>query len=132
MDPSSRDTIYKEGLALFAQAPVFGSSFHSPGFIPWDWATVESFSGFFPARWHNTVIQLLASCGIVGIGAYLFHRIQTVRLLFKIPSKETVFIACSLGTLLICSMFDCHFFNIGPTLFYSAALAFGENCRQVQ
>ena len=30
--------------------------------------------------------------------------------------------------LLLCSLLDCHFFNIGPTLFYSMALAFGEHC----
>lgn len=128
LDPSSRDMIYHEGLKLFTQAPVFGNSFYSPGFIPWDWATVESFSGFFPPRWHNTVVQLLASCGIVGMGAYLFHRIQTVRLFLKKACKENVFIACSMGVLLICSLFDCHFFNVGPVLFYSAGLAFMENC----
>lgn len=128
MDPSSRDTIYEEGLKLFSQSPVFGNSFYSPGFTPWDWSVVESFSGFFPPRWHNTVIQLLASCGVVGLGAYLFHRAQTVGVFLKKACKENVFIACSLGVLLICSLFDCHFFNIGPVLYYSTALAFAENC----
>lgn len=128
MDPSSRDTIYMEGLESFMQAPLFGNSFYSPGFVPWDWSTVDSFSGFFPPRWHNTLVQLLASCGIFGIGAYLHHRIETVRLFFRHACKETVFISCSLGVLLLCSLFDCHFFNIGPVLFYSAALAFTENC----
>ncbi len=128
MDPSSRDMIYEEGLKLFAQAPVFGNSFFSPGFTPWDWSEVESFSGFFPPRWHNTIVQLLASCGSAGIAAYLFHRFQTVHLFFKKPCKETMFIACSICALLICSLFDCHLFNIGPALFYSAALAFVENC----
>lgn len=127
LDPSSRDIIYHEGIALFAQAPVFGSSFYSPGYIPWDWSILDAFSNFFPPRWHNTFIQLLASCGVVGLGAYLFHRVQTIRLFLRRFSKETAFIGCSLAVLLVCSMFDCHFFNIGPTLFYSMALAFAEN-----
>ncbi len=127
LDPSSRDTIYYHGLALFTQAPVFGNSFYSPGFVPWDWATIDAFSHFFPPRWHNTFVQLLASTGIVGLGAYVFHRLQTVRLFLRRRNKETIFIACSLGVLLLCSMFDCHMFNIGPVLFYSAALATMES-----
>ncbi len=128
LDPSSRDYIYWEGLKLFAEAPIFGSSFYSPGYQPWDFSIVDSFSSFFPPRWHNTVIQLLASCGVVGLCAYILHRVQTVRMLLCGHSKEKAFIACSLGVLVVCSLFDCHFFNIGPTLFYSMALAFGENC----
>jgi hypothetical protein len=127
LDPSSRDIIYQEGLALFAQAPVFGNSFFSPGYLPWDWSTVEGFSNFFPPRWHNTFIQLFASWGLVGVGAYLMHRYQTLQLLFRSRGKEVVFIACSISVLLTCSQFDCHLFNVGPALVYSAALAFGEN-----
>lgn len=128
MDPSSRDTIYKQGLSLFVKYPLFGGSFFSPGYKPWDWSTSAGFSNFFPPRWHNTIIQLLASCGIVGLGAYLLHRVQTIRLLLSRPGKETTFIGCSVLALIACSMFDCHFFNIGPTLFYAMALAFAENC----
>ncbi len=126
--PSARDTIFSEGLKLFSKAPVFGTSFYSPGYVPFDASKVESFSAIFPARWHNTVIQLLACCGIFGIGTYLFHRVQTVRLLLTERSPEKIFIACSVLVLLVSSLLDCHFFNIGPTLFYSMALAFGENC----
>ncbi len=127
LDPSSRDDIYVEGFKLFSQAPIFGSSFFSPGYQPWAWSTSEAFAGFIPPRWHNTVIQLLASCGVVGLGAYVFHRVQTVKLFLQRKTKENTFIACSLAVLLLSSLFDCHFFNIGPALFYSMALAFAEN-----
>ena len=127
LDPSSRDVIYQEGLAMFGKAPIFGNSFYSPGYTPWDWSTVEAFSNFFPPRWHNTFVQLLASCGIVGLGAYLFHRYQTVKLLFSRHGKEVVFISCSLIVLLVCSLFDCHMFNVGPAAFYAMALTFAEN-----
>lgn len=125
MDPSHRDEIYMEGLKLFGEKPIFGNSFFSPGYKPWDWATSD-FSSFFPPRWHNTVVQMLASCGIAGLAAYGFHRWQTIRLFFLKRSKETNFIGCMVLVLLLCSLLDCHFFNVGPTLFYSMALAVAE------
>lgn len=127
LSPNSRDKIFAEGLKLFVQSPVFGNSFYSPGYQPWAWSTVEGFNDFFPPRWHNTIVQLATSCGVVGLGAYLLHRVQTVRLFLRHRTKENTFIACSLLLLLGCGLFDCHFFNIGPVLFYSMALAFAEN-----
>lgn len=127
VDPSSRDVFYREGLKLFAQKPLFGNSFYSPGYTPWDFSTVDALSALIPPRWHSTPLQLLVSCGAVGVIAYAFHRFQTVRLLVRSRSKEATFIGCAVGVLLLCSLFDCHFFNLGPTLFYSAALAFGEH-----
>ena len=127
MDPSSRDVIYKNGLRVFWQNPVFGISFYPPDNMSWSWSTVESFSSFFPARWHNTLIQLLAGCGIVGLCAYAFHRIQTLRFFLRNRCKEVVFIGCSVLVLLLTSMLDCHLFNIGPAMFYAMALAFMEN-----
>ena len=128
MEPSNRDEIYAEGLKLFARYPVFGGSFYSPGYTPWEWSTAAGFTGFFPPRWHNTLIQLLAGCGVVGLGAYLLHRVQTVRMFLRNSNKEKTFIGCALLVLLAGSMLDCHFFNIGPVLFYSMGLAFAENC----
>ena len=130
MDPSSRDVFYREGLKLFTQQPLFGNSFYSPGYTPWDFSMVDTLSKLIPPRWHSTPLQLLVSCGIVGTGAYVFHRFQTVRLLVRSRSKEATFIGCAVGVLLLCSLFDCHLFNLGPTLFYSAALAFGEYSSQ--
>lgn len=125
-NPSSRDVFFREGLKLFAQAPIFGSSFYSPGYVPWDFAEIIDVSLLIPPRWHNTLLQLLVSCGTVGVCAYIFHRFQTVRLMLRRRSLENTFLSCALGLLLLCSLFDCHFFNIGPTLVYSAALAFAE------
>ena len=130
LDPSARDLIYEEGLKLFKTAPVFGTSFYPTGFKPWEWSTNPSFTGFFPPRWHNTIVQLIACCGSVGLLAYLFHRAQTVWLFLRNRSKEKNFIACSLLVLILCAMFDCHFFNIGPVLLYSTALAFAECCEK--
>ena len=126
LDPTTRDEIYAEGLQLFKEAPIFGNSFFSPGYVPWDFSTVDSFSALIPPRWCNTVIQLLVSAGAVGMAAYLVHRMDTVVFFLKRRSRENSFIVCSMIVLLITSLLDCHFFNLGPVLFYSASLAFAE------
>lgn len=127
-DNNNRFAIYKAGLAQFRKYPIFGGSFYPVDYVPYDWSTVDSFSNFFPPRWHNTLVQLLASTGIAGLGAYLFHRFQTVTLFLRNRTREKAFIACSILVLLGGSLLDCHFFNFGPVLFYSVGLAFAENC----
>ena len=69
---------------------------------------------------------MLASCGAVGFTAYIFHRWQTITVLMRKPTAEKIFISLSILVLLGTSMVDCHFFNVGPTLFYSTMLAFAE------
>lgn len=127
-DPSSRDWLYKNALELFRQHPLFGISFYPPAELSWSWSNNADFSSFFPARWHNTLFQLLATGGISAFGAYLCHRLQTLRVFFRDKTREKAFIGCSVLILLGCSLLDCHLFNIGPTLFYSMALAFAECC----
>lgn len=124
---SSRDKLFVNGCKQFMAYPIFGGTFYPQGdYIPWDWSTLENFTSFFPPRWHNTLIQIAASCGIVGLAAYLIHRLQTLILLFSKISTEKLFIALYVIALLVASMLDCHFFNVGPVLFYSMALAFAE------
>ncbi len=117
---------YKAGIAQFLEHPVFGGTFYPLNMDLYSWSHVDAFTSFFPPRWHNTFIQIAASCGIVGLVSYTFHRIQTLCLLLRKPTLENVYIGLSVAALLLMSLLDCHFFNIGPTLFYSMALAFGE------
>ena len=124
---SQRDNLLYYGICQFLSEPVFGGSFFPQGsYVPWDWANLDAFSSFFPPRWHNTLVQMLASCGTLGITAYLIHRVRTVQLFWKRRSAEHLFLAVSLGVLLCAGLLDCHFFNVGPVLFYSMALAFAE------
>ena len=127
---SSRFKIYENGFYSFLNNPIFGESFYPTSYVPYGFSTIESFSSFFPPRWHNTIIQILSSCGSVGIIAYGFHRFQTIKLIAKKPSMEKSFIGLSILALLLMSLLDCHFFNVGPTLIYSMMLAFAENIHQ--
>lgn len=123
---SSRFAGFEEGIMQFMKYPLFGGSFYATDYYLEEWSTVDAFTSFFPARWHNTPIQLVASCGIMGFAAYAYHRLQTIYLIMSKQSIENIYIVLSVCALLLTSLFDCHFFNIGPTLFYSMALAFAE------
>lgn len=127
LDPHTRDEIYTEGIKLFKQAPLLGNSFFSPGYVPWDFSEIDAFSSLVPPRWCNTVVQLLVSAGVVGLAAYLYHRVDTLVLFWKRRGMANNFILCSIAALLLTSLLDCHFFNLGPVLFYSSMLAFAEH-----
>lgn len=126
----SRIKLYEYGLHVFGKSPIFGDGFFRLNYDPRDeysiWDKVSEFTASFPDRWHNTWVQLLACCGVVGLLAYAWHRYQTVELVLKKPNVEKTFIALSMAMLLLLSLIDCHFFNVGPALFYSCALAFAE------
>ena len=128
---SKRDLLFINGMKQFREYPIFGGTFYPQGdFIPWDWAELEAFSTFFPPRWHNTLVQIAASCGVVGLTAYVFHRVQTVQLFLRHRNVENFFIGMFVVTLLAAGLLDNHFFNVGPVLVYSMALAFVENIDQ--
>lgn len=129
-DPSFKERLrtYAEGFRQFRQFPLFGGSFFPLKEDLYTWATSSSFTYLFPPRWHNTLVQLLATGGIVCLGAYMFHRYQTVKLILKQCTCEKLFVGLSIVAMLLTSMVDCHFFNLGPVLLYSAMLAVVE-CR---
>ncbi|MBR5120762.1 MAG: O-antigen ligase family protein [Clostridia bacterium] len=126
MNDSGRFDLYKQGWDVFLCYPIFGQSLYPIEYEMSSFSYSEQFNSFFPPRWHNTIIQLLASCGIVGIIAYGYHRISTFVLYAKKRTLTNTYIFHFMMTLLIMSLLDCHFFNVGPVLFYSIALAVME------
>ncbi len=126
LDSRGRNDGYVAGLQQYIDYPIFGGTFFPVDYPLYTWATSEDFVSFFPPRWHNTIVQILASCGTVGIIAYIYHRFQTFWLFLHRPSGKKLFVLVSMLTLLATSMVDCHFFNVGPVLFYSMMLAFVE------
>lgn len=124
--PAGRHNVYAAGIQQFLDHPLFGATFYPEHYPMKDWSTSADFVAFFPSRWHNTFIQLLASCGIFGLVAYCHHRFQTLKLFFVRPTSKKTFGLIAMLTLLGTSMLDCHMFNVGPVLFYSMLLAFTE------
>ncbi len=120
-DSSGRLDIYKNCFEAFLREPCFGVGFYdTPGFA------FQSVGGFMPPRAHDTIFQLLASCGLFGLITYFVHRADTLYLFFKGPTPLKSFCFFVTLALVSTSLLDCNFFNIGPVLLYSVALAFAE------
>ena len=119
---------YAEGFRQFTQFPVLGGSFFPLKEDLYKWADgATTFGYLFPPRWHNTLVQLLATGGIVCLAAYIFHRVQTIKLFVRNFNSEKLFIGMAILSMLLTSMVDCHFFNVGPVLLYSMMLAVVEH-----
>ena len=100
----------------FLKNPVFGSGFYDSFVDP---AFEHSFD---PYLYHNTVLQMLGACGLVGFAAYLFHRVQTVRLIVKKPNLQKIFLGIALLTFLLFNLLDVLFFKFYPSFFYALML----------
>lgn len=123
MNNNGRFDIYKVGLKQFQEHPIFGDGFYECKAFRWG---NLSENAFLPPRYHNTYVQLLATGGIFAFVCYLFHRVETVLLFLKRPSLSKVFMALSIAALILTSLVDCHFFNLGPGLIYAIILVFAE------
>ena len=121
-DGNGRLPLVKRAVQYFIEYPIFGTGFHVA--FPED-AGFVGLDGFIPAMAHNTFAELIGTCGILGLFAYLFHRIQTV--IAFTDGKMNIcklYIAFSLSELLILSLFDNHIFYLFPTIIYSSILPF--------
>ena len=131
MNDSGRIEIYKKCWATFRAHPFFGVGFYkTPGALLADGDAlqyVEAPAGaFIPPRAHNTVLQLLASGGAVALMLYLCHRTATLVLFFRKPTAAKTFAFFCVAALLLTSLLDCNFFNIGPGILYALLLVCAE------
>ena len=120
---SNRFAIWRFGMEKFLSSPLFGYGFYIRfypdfGFDIANWV--------FPDMYHNIFVQIFASCGLVGMAAYLYHLAQVLCLLLRRPSADRllylgIFLAVSGASLL-----DNHIFHIFPALLYSLSLGFWE------
>ncbi len=117
-DDNGRYEIWRAGWQNFIDHPILGAgfynSFHYDG---WE-------KGVYPYLYHNTLLQMLASGGVILLGAYLYHRVTTVLLVVKKPTAKKTFLGfCILGMMSFC-LLDVIFFNTYPTIIYSLMLLF--------
>ncbi len=129
---AGRFKIYRTAWDVFTRHPVFGEGWYRvPGSAMDGGGSAhfveEAAAGvFIPPRAHNTLFQLLAAGGIFAALSYLFHRFQTLWLLFRHPSYEKTMIFASILALLLTSLLDCNLFNLGPGILYGCLLAAAE------
>ena len=117
---------WSAGIHHFLDYPVFGSGFYDSYVDPaWD-------MGAYPYLYHNTIIQLLGATGIVGFLAYLYHRVQTVRLALTKRNAGKSFLALCILALLLFSLTDVLLFKTYPTIFYALMLLFMEKSEKTE
>lgn len=119
---SGREGAWTKGYHIFLENPRFGAGWYYLN----DYRDYNFVFDFIPSRYHNTLFQLIGTCGAAGLLAYIYHRYQTIRMTFTKPNLEKIFMFLSILGLTLTSIFDCHFFNLGPGLNYCIALAFIE------
>lgn len=112
---NGRIMLWKRALDNFKAHPLFGIGF----FI--DLVEDPGFAGLsvVPDMYHNTFFQLLASCGITGLLAYLYHRAQTIISFTKNVTPGRLYAAVTIVALLLLNLLDNHIFYMLPTLIYS-------------
>lgn len=119
-DDHGRYEIWRIGIGKFLESPIFGTGFYDSG-VQTTWQL-----NMYPYMFHNTVLQLLASCGVVGFLGYSWHRLMTIRLVLVKPNAGKSFLGLCVAGLLIFSLLDTIFFNTYPMIFYALMLLFME------
>lgn len=122
LNGSGRMKLYKTAWEEFLKAPVFGTGFYS-GSLEGSAAYNASGLDIIPLFYHNTLLQMTASCGIIGLAAYLVHRFQTIISFLSNVTVERSYMAVSMFTLLFLSLLDVHMFDILPTMLYISFLS---------
>ena len=125
LDDNGRFEKWRVGWGYFLENPIFGSGFYTP----FDYGGWQK--DVYPYLYHNTPIQLLASCGIVGMAAYLYHRYCTVLMVFKKKNTCKIFLGISILGLVSFSLLDVLIFNTYPTILYSLMLLFMEKSDKI-
>lgn len=118
---NGRIRIYIIATQDFQRAPIFGSGFYSP--LMKDSMVNAAGLDFIPLFYHNTILQMMGSCGLIGLICYTVHRVYTVFSYCSDPSHSRSYIALSILVLLLLSLLDVHMFDILPTFIYSYLLA---------
>lgn len=121
---SGRFFIWENGIRNFLRAPIFGVGFYEP--IAPDWS-YEVANWVFPDLYHNIFIQLIASCGIVGFAALVFHFVQVALAACRRGfTFDRLFYISVLCLILGLALLDNHMFHVFHALVYSVFLLFTE------
>ena len=126
---NGRIRLIKTSLEYFKQYPVFGSGF----FIQLDlFELVGIKNTLLPSFAHNTIAEIMATCGVLGLLAYIFHRVATCIGFFRKPSYNKFYIAASILTLLLICLLDNYIFYLLPTMVYASMLKFATGKEEVK
>lgn len=107
-----RFAIWREWLTYFKENPLLGKGV----------AAYRTLHPGEPMNAHNTLIQMLGGCGLMGTVLYLYHRMQTVQLLTKKPTLDRIYFGSTFVVGVGLSLIDPLFFQVYFAFFYAAVL----------
>ena len=114
---AEREALWDYAKEAFAESPIFGKGFFGL------WTDTYHLEWGFPTMLHNTVLQLLACSGVVGLVGYMIHRVATLVPFIRKPTLEKTMLGFSILVVLIGSLADNFVFYIPHMLYYPIALA---------
>ena len=120
LDDHGRFDIWKEHFELFKENIIFGSSFSANMIL-------KEKEWIYISLAHNTLVQILASAGVVGFIFYAFHRYQTAKLFLTNINLEKIVICISVLLSIGMGLLDPTYFYPQFALLYSFTLCFAEN-----
>ncbi len=115
LNDRGRFVIWEDYWNRFTSYPVFGMGFGTSD------ALVKK--GYLA---HNTVFQMLGSCGIVGILTYIYHRYETVKIYLTKPTSARSFMGFAVLAFLLMSLLDPTFFYAHFIIYYTLILTVSE------
>ncbi len=121
---SGRIDIWTRYLRYFIQNPIFGGGFtvDAQHYIE---AGAQAQNGAFNAFSyfaHNTVIQMLGSCGIVGFAAWGYHTYTVVRDVVYKPDPDRVIFGVAIAAFIFGGLLDVAFFKPEFLIWYALLL----------
>ena len=129
LDDNGRLELWKNGFDQFFAHPVFGAGFYDHGITAEEVLNWEI--NVYPYFYHNTVVQMLASAGLVGCASYLYHRYCTLRLFLVRPNLEKSFLALGILAMVLFCMLDVLFFITYPLIYYAFMLLFAQKSEEI-
>ncbi|MCR5308837.1 MAG: O-antigen ligase family protein [Bacilli bacterium] len=113
-----RISLWTRAIEMFETNPIFGGGFYYLGGDP-----KVQLNNIMPLCCHNTILQLLSACGLVGLIAYGIYRFMTVKAVIKNFDSYKVYPILGLLVILITSLLDIHLFDLFGSSFYAILLA---------
>ncbi len=113
IDDRGRFFIWKEWIRLWKEEPMLGVGFRAYRIVYPDAYAINA---------HNTIIQMLAGTGIMGLVLYIYHRVETVKLFVKKPTIDRLFGGGLALVGVLVSFLDPLFFRMYFAFYYSLTL----------
>lgn len=114
----SRIGLWLDAVKAFKENMFFGEGFFYNGGDP-----KVQLASIMPYCCHNTLFQMIGSCGLIGIVTYVFYRIATIKKVMSGITVEKSYPAMACAIIILMSLIDIHLFDLFGSGLYVILLA---------